>query len=146
MVGGDGGDRVATDPSGAVLVGVAGALNRAADLEGVAGAIFDQVAAALGAGTVGLWLLDPARGVLRVAGSVGYRAEALAHVSEIALDDALPGADALRWGVPNRMEAGVALPLLARGRALGVLAFAFSEARDFTAAETVVLGAVSEQC
>src|SRR5438034_112572 len=74
MVGGDGGDRVATDRSGAVLVGVAGALNRAADVE------------------------------------------------------------------------GVAVPLVARGRALGVLAFAFPEARDFTEDDTVLLGAVSEQC
>lgn len=152
--------------AGGLFGGVAAALNRAVDVEEVAGAIFEHVGDALGAGTVGLWLLDEHRQVLRVAGNVGYRPEGLAALSEIALDAALPGADAIRdrrpvmfasrserdrrWPtlakVPAVMEAGVALPLVARGRPLGVLAVAFPTARELVEAEVGVLEAVAEQC
>src|SRR5205085_5735658 len=55
-----------------------------------------------------------------------------------------------RWpalaSVPAVMEAGIALPLTARGRPLGVLALAFATARELDEAEVGVLMAVAEQC
>jgi GAF domain-containing protein len=148
------------------MVGVASALNRAVDMEGVASAIFDHVATAMGAGTVGLWLTGDDDDVLRLAGHAGYPENTLDDVRVLPLAADLPGPEVVRrraplfyesraerdeaWpalrGLGTGMEAAAVLPLMARGRVVGVLALGFVDAHAFDDDATALLVAVSDQC
>src|SRR5436305_1328305 len=105
-------ERVTAD----VMVGVAAALNQAVDIDGVAAAMFEHVARAMGAGSVGLWLLDHDAGVLRLVGQAGFPDASVDEVRELDLTADLPGPDAVRRGVPvvyeSREQRDARWPLL----------------------------------
>lgn len=148
------------------MVGVSAALNRAADMDGVAGAIFDHVASAMGAGTVGLWLTSEDDDVVSLVGHVGYPEDAFDEVRVLPLGVELPVPEVARrraplyyesraernerWpelrGFNTVTEAGAVLPLMARGRVLGVLGLGFTDVRVFDDDEKALLTAVSDQC
>ena len=145
---------------------IAAALGRALTAEEVATAIFEHVSVALGAGSVALWLLDAARGVLRLSGAAGNIANFTEQLGVVPLDAPIPAAEAAvrlepilyrsreerdrRWptlrGIPSAMESNVSLPLVARESCIGVVACGFTEVRDFTDDDLIVFSAVAEQC
>ena len=145
---------------------VASTLAEALTVEEVASAIFDHVAAYLGVRSVGLWLLDDDNAVLRFEGGAGYERHVTDGLIELSVDVDLPGPVAVRTGrpvvyasraerdrdwpglgpLPTTTEAGVVLPLAARGHRIGCLALAFAAAREFTGEELTRLTAVGEQC
>ena len=149
-----------------VLSAAAAALNRAMTVDQVTAAIFEHVAPAVNAGSVGLWLLDEPAGVLRLVASAGYDPGAADRVGEIRVSDPIPGAEVLstrepityrsraeldlRWpvlsDVPSAAPAGAVLPLVVRGSPFGVVGFGFVDPADVNDANLALLIAVSEQC
>jgi serine phosphatase RsbU (regulator of sigma subunit) len=154
------------DLGGGAALRIAAALGRALTAEQVATAIFEHVSAALGAGSVALWLLDAARGVLRLSGAAGNIANFTEQLGVVPLDAPIPAAEAVvrlepvlyrsreerdrRWptlrGIPSAMESNVSLPLIARDTCIGVVACGFTDVHDFTDDDLVGFSAVAEQC
>ncbi|HZP28361.1 MAG TPA: GAF domain-containing protein, partial [Acidimicrobiia bacterium] len=142
------------------------ALNRAMTVDDVTTAIFEHVAPAARASTVGLWLVDEPAGAIRLVGSAGYQPGADEWIGTIALGAAIPAAEVVtsrtpvtyrsrserdrRWPtlaeLPSSSPAAVVFPLLARERVFGVLALGFTSGDDFTEETVALLAAVSEQC
>lgn len=136
------------------LMKVTAAIAEAVEPEQVLHAVVDRVAAALGATSVGLWLLSPDGARLRLARSVGYGAALELELGSVELDEssAFPAAEAVRqraaiWlSSPLELEkacpelaalagpVGAArsiacLPLAAQCAARGCLVLAFADER-----------------
>jgi len=144
------------------LQDVTAALSRAVTPEEVAGAVVDHGIRALGA-AAGLVALKGERSctVLR---TVGYPPDVLERYRRFPLDAPIPLADAIRTGAPVLLEsraewesrygprisdlgASAALPLKARGRIIGGVAFSFADdGRPFVDEERAFIATLAEQC
>ncbi|MDX6647956.1 MAG: hypothetical protein QOK40_3683 [Miltoncostaeaceae bacterium] len=144
------------------LQDVTAALSRAVSPEEVAGVVVEQGIVALGA-VAGLVALRGERSctVLR---TVGYPPDVLERYRRFPLDAPIPLADAIRTGEPVWLEsraawaaryaprisdhgASVALPLTARGRLIGGVAFSFADdERPFGEEERAFIATLGEQC
>ena len=132
------------------LTRITAAMAEAIAAEEVYEAVVDQVGAALGASSAGLWVLDS--GVARLARCTGYHPTAEAALRAIPLDrePSIPGVDVMRTGQalwiasreeliqsyphlatmvsPDRSYRIACLPLSSRGTIRGSLAFTFDGA------------------
>ncbi|HSP76946.1 MAG TPA: GAF domain-containing protein, partial [Myxococcaceae bacterium] len=143
------------------------ALSEAVTPEDVARVTVEEGIAAIGADQA-LLLLPSAEdaGRLEAAGHRGFTPELLAHFSSLPSTSALPVVEAYRTGAPVWWEsqeslatalppglelsqppthAVACLPLLARGRPLGVLGFCFHTPRTFTPEERGLLVDLTRQ-
>jgi signal transduction histidine kinase len=134
------------------LLTVTAAIADAVTADEIYDAVVDQVAAAVGASTAGLWLLDEAGRVGSLVRAQGYAEAGIALFAEVWVDGAqrFPILDALRSGrpvwidsqeellaaypalrryvTPARTYRIACLPVVAQGRILGTLAFTFDDA------------------
>jgi PAS domain S-box-containing protein len=144
--------RAAAADRGQRLLTVTAAIADAVTPVEVYDAIVDQVAAAIGASTAGLWLLDAAGRTGLLVRSHGYTQGGRDLLKELRLDgdQRLPVLEALRSGrplwidsqaellasfphlqahvTPGRSYRIACLPVLAQGQTLGTLAFTFDGA------------------
>jgi signal transduction histidine kinase len=136
----------------------------------IAELVIEEGALALEASSCGMWLVNDSE--LRLLGQRGYPAEVAAHVRTIQVADDVPVARAVQLGEPVWLQchaeyvaafprfarwsdvamervsevAVAALPLIIRGRVLGVLALAFNAARVFDEAERSFLVLLAQHC
>lgn len=146
--------RSATEERGQRLLKITAALAEAVTPEEVFAAVVDHVAAAVGASSVGLWIVDEAGTTMRLVRSVGYADAAREHLAVVPLDAVgrMPAVDAILRGAPiwiasqqqlfedyphlraiaspSRSYRITCLPLVVRERKLGVLGLTIEEARD----------------
>jgi PAS domain S-box-containing protein len=148
--------RSSTEERAQRLLRITAALAEAVTPEEVFAAAVDHVAAAVGASSVGLWIVDEAGTTMRLARSLGYAKAAREHLAVVSLDapGRMPAVDAILRGEPiwiasqpelferyphlravaspSRSYRITCLPLVACGRKLGVLALTIEEARDIS--------------
>ena len=150
----------------AQLQSVTAALSGALEVRAVAQVIVERGVAAVDAHAGSIYLLGSDGRSLELLRADGYPAELLKRMEVMPLDAPLPLADAVRnetavwvgstraWeerypkvaGALSQSRAWAALPLVARGRALGVMGLSFHEEEPFDAETRAYLLALAEQC
>jgi PAS domain S-box-containing protein len=145
--------REATAERNERLMKVTAAMAAAVDAAQVFEAVVDHVATALQASSAGLWLLETGRERAALVRCVGYSDAARRYIGSVPLDltGVLPAADAMLarepiWigsqaellrryphlaslVSPDRAYGIACLPLMVEGKARGVIAFTFDDAR-----------------
>jgi signal transduction histidine kinase len=150
------------------LLDVASALAETIEVKEICDTIAQQGVEVMGAAGGGVMLASPNEGALRTVSVVGFSDAEELRGRMYPCDGSTPAAEAVRTGnpvwvasgaewiasfgtlsTPERIaqyEARAALPLIARGRALGALTFAFAERRDFNDADRAFGLALAAQC
>ena len=149
------------------LQAVTAALSRAVDTTQVATVILNQGVAELGGHTGSLCLLAPDGTTVEIVHEVGYRREVTERWSRFPLDGPLPASEVIRTGRPvvlrsradrdERYPIFVGTPLVGDqayaiapladedGRPFGAMVIGFSQPRDFTADDLLLLEALAGQ-
>jgi len=152
----------------AYLQAVTSALSGASTPAEVADVIVRQGAAALGADAAVVAVLDDSAGELRIIGAYGYPEDMVAQAECFALDAPNPLSDTVRTAQPvlipsleaarehypgleqarSRLllQAWANVPLLADGKAIGVVGFGFAVPRPFGEHERDFLSTLAQQC
>jgi K+-sensing histidine kinase KdpD/CheY-like chemotaxis protein len=149
----------------AQLQGLTSRMSEATSTEQVMRALFEQEFASLGAIAGAVCLLDPSGETLEIVQSVGYPEELSSQWKRMPLSSALPLTDAVREAMPQWLcsqadwlaryphlgssvfnRAAAALPLLIKGRVLGVIGLSFSQERRFTEDDRAFFTAVAHAC
>ncbi|HXV94222.1 MAG TPA: SpoIIE family protein phosphatase [Pseudonocardia sp.] len=145
---------------------VAADLASAASVAEAAQRLVSRLVAALGAGAMTVYIVEPERG-LRMVHAVGYTAAQLAGYDLIRLEDPVPLAETARTGesiwlgtredwtrrwphllgqvVENDRHAAAAVPLAIRGRVVGCVGLSFSGPREFPPDEREFVLALAAQ-
>jgi signal transduction histidine kinase/CheY-like chemotaxis protein len=140
-------------------------LSEAGTVAQVCRALFEQGLVAAGAKAGAVNLLDAAGEALEVVDSMGYSEQVLAEWRRVPLTVRIPLTDAVRdrrpiwlgsvreWGqvypdvdVRGVHEAAIALPLLVKGQALGVIGLSFARERTFTEMDRAYFTALAHAC
>jgi len=153
------------------LLAVSGELGRAGTAEHVARIVIELGIGAVGASYGGLWLVDPARGVMRMLAVSALPRGTAERWTEVPLDTDAPLPDAVRTGEPvfvlsladyeRRYPASFArirdvvsssepayanLPLVTGTGTIGALALTYERAADLDASERTFLAVLAHQC
>lgn len=152
------------------LARVTAELSNALREDEVAEVVIREGVRELGASTAGLWRVDSDRRQLVMLRTHNYPQGSMEQVRRVPLDADLPVAESVRTGAPvwlqtwdayrarftgpeaqvqrqTQGEVAIAcLPLVVEGRALGGLAFTFSDARPFHEEERAFIQVVCHHC
>jgi GAF domain-containing protein len=147
------------------LQGITARLSQARSLEDVSEVVVTTAAAGVGADSAMVAGVSRDGRHLSVLSVIGYDEDVVGQFMDMSLDDPVPAAEAVRtgellcwsspqeraarWPVlanePGRGVAGVAVPLLGTGRAVGVAGFSWRSPQRFTDEELAFLSVVARQ-
>ncbi|MEO6712854.1 MAG: GAF domain-containing SpoIIE family protein phosphatase, partial [Mycobacteriales bacterium] len=148
------------------LQAITARLSQASSLDEVAEVVVSTAAAGVGADGGMLATGSPDGTHLHVLAALGYERDLVQQFTDMPLEWSTPATDAMRtgamvtWcspedrdarfprlvGVPTSAVCGVAVPLLAGGRALGVAGYTWDTAREFTDDQLAFLSVIAQQC
>ncbi|HEX2069618.1 MAG TPA: GAF domain-containing protein, partial [Actinomycetota bacterium] len=151
-----------------VLQAVTAALSEAITVSDVVRVVLERGSAVLGASGGLVAMLEEDGGRLKVVGATGYSDDLLDKWQTISMGDATPLAEAVRTGAPvfvqtradwesryphllpevsaGRNESWAAVPLLAKGGAVGTLGLSFADPRELSEDEVAFMLALARQC
>lgn len=148
------------------LQAITARLSQASSLEEVADVVVSTAAAGVGADGAMLATLAADGRQLNVLAALGYQDEVVRQFTAMPIDAAVPPTEAVRSGaivgwrsvaerdakwpsladVPSGAVSGVAVPLIATGKSLGVAGYTWNTERGHTDEEFAFLTVIAQQC